>query len=141
MPAYDYGCTACGRRVEVRHAISETGPTTCEVCGGQMRKLLSPPTIVFKGSGWAKKDAQTARSGAKGGSAGAEGGSDSGDSPTGDKSDGGGNGTDKGSGSTTEGGAKESTKAAGTGKEAATKRPYADKAGAAGGRESAPSKT
>jgi predicted nucleic acid-binding Zn ribbon protein len=30
-----------------------------------MRKLLSPPAIVFKGSGWAKKDFRDARSSAK----------------------------------------------------------------------------
>ena len=58
MPVYDYACTVCDRTVEVTHGIHAHGPTTCEVCGGLMRKLLSPPAIVFKGSGWAKKDAR-----------------------------------------------------------------------------------
>ena len=58
MPVYDYACTVCDRTVEVTHGIHAHGPTTCEVCGGAMRKLLSPPAIVFKGSGWAKKDAR-----------------------------------------------------------------------------------
>ncbi len=57
MPLYDYRCTACGREVEVMHGIHVSGPTACEACGGRMSKLLSPPTIHFKGSGWAKKDA------------------------------------------------------------------------------------
>lgn len=65
MPTYDYGCTICGREVEVMHGVHGHGPASCEHCGGPMRKLLSAPTIHFKGSGWAKKDA---RDGARGGS-------------------------------------------------------------------------
>lgn len=60
MPIYDYRCTQCGHEVEVIHPIGGTGPETCERCGGVMRKALSAPAIHFKGSGWAKKDAQTA---------------------------------------------------------------------------------
>ncbi len=60
MPVYDYACTECGRTIEVTHGVHAQGPSVCEVCGGSMRKLLSPPAIVFKGSGWAKKDAQAA---------------------------------------------------------------------------------
>jgi putative FmdB family regulatory protein len=57
MPRYDYRCTACGQEVEVMHGIHDSGPTTCEHCGGAMRKALSAPAIHFRGSGWAKKDA------------------------------------------------------------------------------------
>jgi len=42
------------------HAVHGHGPSACEVCGGEMRKLLSAPAIVFKGSGWAKVDARAA---------------------------------------------------------------------------------
>jgi len=63
MPLYDYRCTECGREVEVMHGIHGTGPETCEICGGAMRKALSSPAIHFKGSGWAKKDAAAARTG------------------------------------------------------------------------------
>jgi putative FmdB family regulatory protein len=62
MPIYDYRCTACGREVEVMHGINETGPEACAHCGGTMRKALSSPAIHFKGSGWAKKDAASAKS-------------------------------------------------------------------------------
>ena len=61
MPTYDYRCTACDREVEVMHGINDSGPATCEHCGGAMRKALSPPAIHFKGSGWAKKDAASAK--------------------------------------------------------------------------------
>jgi putative FmdB family regulatory protein len=57
MPLYDYRCTACGRETEVMHSIHDQGPETCAACGGTMSKVLSPPAIHFKGSGWAKKDA------------------------------------------------------------------------------------
>lgn len=66
MPLYDYACQKCGHAVEVMHGVNGSGPATCDRCGGAMRKLMSPPAIVFKGSGWAKKDARAARpSGAK----------------------------------------------------------------------------
>ena len=56
MPIYDYACTRCGRVVEVVHGVQGHGPQACETCGGPMKKLLSTPTVHFKGSGWAKKD-------------------------------------------------------------------------------------
>ena len=60
MPLYDYRCTECDREVEVMHGIHDSGPERCQTCGGAMRKAFSPPTIHFKGSGWAKKDAAAA---------------------------------------------------------------------------------
>ena len=60
MPIYDYRCTLCSHEIEVIHGIDAPGPTECDVCGGPMRKALSAPAIHFKGSGWAKKDAQSA---------------------------------------------------------------------------------
>ena len=55
MPLYDYICEN-GHIVEVMHGVNASGPAKCERCGAEMRKLLSTPAIVFKGSGWAKKD-------------------------------------------------------------------------------------
>jgi putative FmdB family regulatory protein len=72
MPVYEYVCTACGRSVEVMHGINVPGPTTCSACGGALRKALSPPAIVFKGTGWAKQDARSASARSSSGSAGSE---------------------------------------------------------------------
>lgn len=58
MPLYDYICTN-GHITEVMHGVNDPGPAKCERCGAEMRKLLSTPAIVFKGSGWAKKDRST----------------------------------------------------------------------------------
>jgi putative FmdB family regulatory protein len=57
MPTYDYACAACGHRFEVVHGVHGHGPEACPSCGGgPVRKAFAPPTVVFKGSGWAKLD-------------------------------------------------------------------------------------
>ena len=57
MPTYDYTCAACGHRFEVVHGVHGHGPEACPNCGGgPVRKAFAPPTVVFKGSGWAKVD-------------------------------------------------------------------------------------
>jgi len=61
VPIYDYICSSCGHRVEVLHGVHDERPRTCERCGGQMRKAFAPPTIMFKGTGWAKKERRSAR--------------------------------------------------------------------------------
>lgn len=60
MPTYDYACSACGEIVEVVHGVHVDGPTVCPLCGsGPIRKVFAAPTVVFKGSGWAKVDRRT----------------------------------------------------------------------------------
>jgi putative FmdB family regulatory protein len=56
VPIYDYVCGACGHRFEVFHGLNEAGPHQCPLCEGRVTRAFAPPTIVFKGSGWAKKD-------------------------------------------------------------------------------------
>ena len=58
MPIYDYLCSNCRHLTEVIHGINDAGPRFCPSCGkeGTMKKMLSTPTVHFKGSGWAKKD-------------------------------------------------------------------------------------
>jgi putative FmdB family regulatory protein len=62
MPIYEYLCRACGHRTEILHGINDDGPQFCPACGaeGKLRKAISAPSIVFKGSGWAKKDRRPA---------------------------------------------------------------------------------
>ena len=83
MPIYEYACTACDHRTDILHGLNDPGPLFCPSCGeeGTMRKLFAPPTIHFKGSGWAKKDrgsSSGSRSSASAKSS-ADGGSSSGD--------------------------------------------------------------
>jgi putative FmdB family regulatory protein len=58
VPIYDYVCSACHRLTEVVHGIAAEGPHFCPECGaeGTMTKVISAPSVHFKGSGWAKKD-------------------------------------------------------------------------------------
>lgn len=52
MPTYEYHCDGCGRDFEVKQRISEDPLTTCEVCGGHVRRLISSAPFILKGEGW-----------------------------------------------------------------------------------------
>jgi putative FmdB family regulatory protein len=56
MPVYDYVCSSCRHRFEVFRGLNEAGPHQCPICEGPATRAFAPPTIHFKGSGWAKKD-------------------------------------------------------------------------------------
>ena len=58
MPTYDYRCRSCGNVTEVIHAMIEDGPTACELCGGQLRRVLFPSGIIFKGEGFYRNDSR-----------------------------------------------------------------------------------
>ena len=63
MPTYDYACAACGHRFELLHGVHAEGPSACPACsGGPVRKAISAPAVLFKGSGWAKVDRRSAAS-------------------------------------------------------------------------------
>ena len=59
MPTYDYQCRSCGRTIEVIHSMLVDGPTTCEVCGGELRRVIHPSGIIFKGTGFYKTDSRS----------------------------------------------------------------------------------
>lgn len=52
MPIYEYQCTDCAYRFEVKQSIKDEPITECTRCGKAVKKLISPPAIMFKGSGW-----------------------------------------------------------------------------------------
>jgi putative FmdB family regulatory protein len=52
MPIYEYQCESCSRRFEVMQRMTEPLLSTCEVCGGEVRRLISQTSFVLKGSGW-----------------------------------------------------------------------------------------
>lgn len=59
MPLYEYACKSCDSRFEVKQSFSDAPLTTHEGCGGELRKLLQPVGIVFKGSGWYITDSRS----------------------------------------------------------------------------------
>jgi putative FmdB family regulatory protein len=52
MPTYEYECLKCKRVFEIRQRISEPALTVCDVCGGEVRRLLSAAPFILKGGGW-----------------------------------------------------------------------------------------
>ena len=68
MPTYDYRCRSCGNVTEVIHAMREDGPTTCELCGGELRRVLFPSGIIFKGAGFYRNDSRASASSSDSGS-------------------------------------------------------------------------
>ena len=59
MPTYDYQCRSCGSVTEVIHSMLESGPSVCERCGGELRRVLFPTGIIFKGSGFYRTDSRS----------------------------------------------------------------------------------
>jgi len=53
MPVYNYVCKVCGAHFEYRHSFQDADqPTMCPNGHLQTRKVLSVPSVVFKGSGF-----------------------------------------------------------------------------------------
>jgi putative FmdB family regulatory protein len=52
VPIYEYLCDSCSYQFEVKQSIKDDALTTCERCGKALRRLISSPGIMFKGSGW-----------------------------------------------------------------------------------------
>ncbi|HET7472762.1 MAG TPA: FmdB family zinc ribbon protein [Candidatus Limnocylindrales bacterium] len=89
MPIYEYTCSACGHRTDILHGINDPAPAFCPECGaeGTLRKGFAPPAILFKGSGWAKKDRAATRTSGASKSA-TDGGGAKSEGSTGDTKDG-----------------------------------------------------
>lgn len=62
MPLYEYCCTACQTRTELRQRFNDEPLSECPSCGGTVRRLFQPVGIVFKGSGWYCTDSRPASS-------------------------------------------------------------------------------
>jgi putative FmdB family regulatory protein len=57
MPVYAYRCQSCGVQFERQQRFDEKPLTRCPECRkGTVRRILQPPAIVFKGSGWYATD-------------------------------------------------------------------------------------
>jgi len=56
MPLWEYECRDCGSHVEVLQGLDEEGPEHCPKCKGKLKRLLSVPGLIFKGSGFYVND-------------------------------------------------------------------------------------
>lgn len=56
VPIYEYECEVCHHTFEAIQKFSDEPITACGRCSGPVRRLLSPPALVFKGTGWYATD-------------------------------------------------------------------------------------
>lgn len=57
MPTFDYRCIACGNTFEFTKAFGSKEHPACPACSNRKtEKLLSPPSVHFKGGGFYKTD-------------------------------------------------------------------------------------
>jgi putative FmdB family regulatory protein len=52
VPLYEYECQKCGKHFERIEKMDGPYLKKCPNCGGRVERLVSPPAIQFKGSGW-----------------------------------------------------------------------------------------
>ena len=58
MPTYSYRCTACDDAFDIQQEFTDESLTTCEACGGKLRKLFSAVGVTFQGSGFYRTDSR-----------------------------------------------------------------------------------
>jgi putative FmdB family regulatory protein len=56
VPIYEYQCKQCEHRFELLQRFSDAQVTVCPRCGGEVQRIISPPAVQFKGSGWYATD-------------------------------------------------------------------------------------
>lgn len=59
MPTYSYACSACEHRFEFVQSIHDNALTTCPVCDGGIRRVISAVGVAFKGSGFYRTDSRS----------------------------------------------------------------------------------
>ncbi|RWX49207.1 putative regulatory protein, FmdB family [Candidatus Electrothrix marina] len=72
MPVYEYECPACEKVFEVHQGMNDSPLTSCSVCGGEVKKIISMSAFHLKGGGWysdgyASASASTSGSSVQGG--------------------------------------------------------------------------
>jgi putative FmdB family regulatory protein len=60
MPTYEYACSTCGHRFDVRQSFNDAPISDCPECGATVRRVLYPAGVIFKGTGWYKTDSRQA---------------------------------------------------------------------------------
>ena len=58
MPTYGYKCNQCQFQFQVMQKMSDDPVKLCPECQGEVKRLLYPVGIVFKGTGWYVNDSR-----------------------------------------------------------------------------------
>lgn len=56
MPFYEYKCDACGAVHEAFQKMTDPPLEKCDACGAELRKILHPVAVHFKGKGFYTTD-------------------------------------------------------------------------------------
>jgi len=56
LPIYEYCCTSCLHRFEVRQRFGENSSVPCPRCHGEAHLVFSPVPVIFKGPGFYTTD-------------------------------------------------------------------------------------
>lgn len=65
MPTYEYKCLKCGKHFDVMQSFSDAPVSKCIECNGKVRKVFSPPAIIFKGKGFHCTDYKSSSGGGR----------------------------------------------------------------------------
>jgi putative FmdB family regulatory protein len=52
MPTYEYECTKCGHRFDVKQGFNDKPGADCPECNKKAKRVFHPSPIIFKGSGF-----------------------------------------------------------------------------------------
>ncbi len=52
MPLYEYECTQCKKHTEKIQKFSDAEITVCPHCSGKLERVITAPSVQFKGGGW-----------------------------------------------------------------------------------------
>lgn len=65
MPLFEYQCDQCGVRFERLQRKGDSDIEKCPECAGSVRRLIQPPGIIFKGSGFYVTDNRRSSTGSR----------------------------------------------------------------------------
>lgn len=63
MPTYEYQCSTCKLRFELRQNFNDKPVSVCPTCHGVARRLFYPVPILFKGPGFYVTDSREGNAG------------------------------------------------------------------------------
>ena len=53
MARYDFKCSHCGQKYEVRLPMSEhDNPPNCSYCGGELKRVWAIPNVIYSDEGF-----------------------------------------------------------------------------------------
>jgi putative FmdB family regulatory protein len=59
MPTYHYRCKSCAHEFDQFQKFAEEPLKFCPECGQDVRRVIQPVGVVFKGSGWYITDSRS----------------------------------------------------------------------------------